>query len=64
MLPALLRIKAQGGDGTCFQSLEADLFPGFFAVTVVTFIDAFERLVDLRDQFAVSSNRSHLHRRF
>src|SRR5215470_4947015 len=58
MLPALLGIEAQRGDRPRFQALEADFLVGLLAEAVAAFLDALERLVDLRDQLAVTVARS------
>src|SRR5215470_16154147 len=62
MLPALLGIEAQRGDRPRFQALEADFLVGLLAEAVAAFLDALERLVDLRDQLAVTVARAQLER--
>src|SRR5262249_7086608 len=54
VLPALLRVEAQGRDRSRFEALEADFLVGLLAESVAAFLDALERLVDLRDQLAVA----------
>src|SRR5687767_11269429 len=54
MLPTLLRIQRALGGKAGFQALQADLFAGIDAKTVITIVEALERAVDLADQLAVA----------
>lgn len=45
-LVALLRFDGHGGDGARFQTLEADLFAGFFAEAVRAVFNALEGGID------------------
>src|SRR5258705_1745667 len=57
---ALLGFDAEGGDGACFQALDADLLAGLEAVAVRAVLDALQRVVDLADQLAFPVARAQL----
>src|SRR5215510_129223 len=62
MLPALLRVERKRRDRARLEPLEADFLVGLLAVAVTAFLDALQRLVDLRDQLAVAVARAKLER--
>src|ERR1700730_961567 len=57
---AFLGFDAEGGDGACFQALDADFLAGLEAVTVRATFDALQRVVDLADQLAFTVARAQL----
>ena len=54
MFPAFLGIDGALGSQARFQAVQADLFAGVGAVTIVPAIQALQRAVDLADQLAVA----------
>src|SRR5690606_14793520 len=58
VFPAFLGVQTEGGDGAGIETIEADVFIGFLAEAVTTFLDALERLVDLRDELAIAVTRA------
>jgi hypothetical protein len=57
-LMALLRFKAQGGDGPRIQTFHADWFAGFLAITIASIFDTSKRRVDFSDQLALPVSRA------
>ena len=62
MLPAFLGVEAQRRDRAGLEAVDADLLVGFLAEPVAAFLDALERLVDLRDELAIAVARAQLER--
>jgi len=50
---AFLSFDAQGRDRARVEPLQIDRLAGLLAIAVSTVVDAFERLVNLRDQLAL-----------
>lgn len=62
--PAFLCLEGQGGDWSCFESLQADLFAGFVAIAVGPLADPGECRVDLAKQFSLTVPRAQLEAEF
>lgn len=58
LLVALLRLDRQRCDGTRFQPLQRDGLAGFFAIPVGIVVDALDRSIDLRNEFALAITRA------
>src|SRR5246127_4581970 len=54
LLVALLRFHRQRRNGTGFQPLQRDGFPGLLAIAVGVVLDSLQRRVDLGDQLALA----------
>jgi len=49
---AFLRLDRHGGDGPRFQTAQRNRLPAFFAIAIGAVFNAFQRLINLVDQFA------------
>src|ERR1700735_4756980 len=61
---SLLSLDRQRGHGPCFQALDTDLFAGFETIAVGAVLDAFQRLVDLTNELALTITRAQLEAEF
>src|ERR1700693_6075060 len=63
-LAPFLCLDAQGGDGTRFKPLDADLLAGFQAVAVGAVLGTLQRLIDLADELAFAVPGAQLQAEF